>query len=507
MVDPATRRTRRGGQHVDERGGVVVGDLLALVDLLDRERRRPDRVELVGGRARRAPRTRPPRPGASPRSARGRTRPRPAPDGCSAGSSASRLPRDCSRTDDDEPATTPATGKRRSASSRRSTARRRPTASAAAPSLIAARLRRARMPGHDRGGTRPRRLLVADRPRQRGRGRGRRPRAAQTRSDADACARRGRSPASARPPCGTTSATAGAGSGARCCRTGRRGTWWRRSGDPDAERTFVLIAHHDAAHSGLIFHPILPRIPLKLAPRLHARAGRSFPLLYTVWIGPVMVCAGSILGVRRAARRRRRRSPARPPRRWRTSGRRAVVPGRQRQPERGRGLVGLAAALRDRPLEGARVLLVSTGSEESFSEGMQGFGERHFDELDPERTEMVCLECLGGPTLIVVEGEGMLRMRDYPVHMREALAGRGRRRRADHAWAADDGRHRRDHPAARRLCRGHARVGRRDEAPDELPLAERRRRQPALVDDRERDRGVRPVPAHTRAAARWSGLT
>ena len=32
-------------------------------------------------------------------------------------------------------------------------------------------------------------------------------------------------------------------------------------GDPDAERTFVLIAHHDAAHSGLIFHPILPRIP------------------------------------------------------------------------------------------------------------------------------------------------------------------------------------------------------------------------------------------------------
>ena len=35
---------------------------------------------------------------------------------------------------------------------------------------------------------------------------------------------------------------------------------------------------------------------------------------------------------------------------------------------------------------------------------------------------MVCLECLGGPTLIVVEGEGMLRMRDYPIGMREALA-------------------------------------------------------------------------------------
>jgi hypothetical protein len=68
------------------------------------------------------------------------------------------------------------------------------------------------------------------------------------------------------------------------------------------------------------------------------------------------------------------------------------------------------------------VLLVSTGSEESFSEGMQGFGHRHFPALDPDRTEMVCLECLGGPTLIVVEGEGMLRMRDYPPGMREALA-------------------------------------------------------------------------------------
>ncbi len=29
---------------------------------------------------------------------------------------------------------------------------------------------------------------------------------------------------------------------------------------------------------------------------------------------------------------------------------------------------------------------------------------------------------LGGPTLIVLEGEGMLKMRDYPERMREALA-------------------------------------------------------------------------------------
>jgi hypothetical protein len=230
-------------------------------------------------------------------------------------------------------------------------------------------------------------------------------------------------------------AVAGAGAAALWDDLGHGRRWFRRAvlphrptwnvvaeaGDPDAERAFVLIAHHDAAHSGLIFHPILPRIPLKLWPAMHARAGRSFPLLYMVWAGPVMVCAGSVLGMRRLIAGGAALAAAA------TAamvdiGASAVVPGANDNLSSVGALVGLAAALRDRPVEGVRVLLVSTGSEESFSEGMQAFGERHFGELDPDRTEMVCLECLGGPTLLVVEGEGMLRMRDYPVHMREALA-------------------------------------------------------------------------------------
>jgi Peptidase family M28 len=202
-----------------------------------------------------------------------------------------------------------------------------------------------------------------------------------------------------------------------------RSTWnvVAEAGDPAAERTVVLIAHHDAAHSGLIFHPALPRIPLKLMPRWHAKAGRSFPLLYAVWLGPVMVCAGSVTGVRRllgagvalAAGATVAMTDI---------GLRAVVPGANDNLAAVGALVATASKLRDQPLEGVRVLLVSTGSEESFSEGMQGFGHRHFSELHRDRTEMVCLECLGGPTLIVVEGEGMLRMRDYPSDMREALA-------------------------------------------------------------------------------------
>ena len=232
-----------------------------------------------------------------------------------------------------------------------------------------------------------------------------------------------------------TAALAAAGAAALWDDLGHGNRWFRRAvlphrstwnvvaemGDPDAERTVVFIAHHDAAHSGLVFHPVLPRIPLKLAPRLHARAGRSFPLMYTVWLGPVLVCAGSILARRRVLAAGAALAAAATAA-MADIGARASVPGANDNLSAVGAVIALADRLREQPVEGVRVLLLSTGSEESFSEGMQGFGRRHFAELDPDRTEIVCLECLGGPTLIVVEGEGMLRMRDYPTHMREALA-------------------------------------------------------------------------------------
>jgi hypothetical protein len=192
------------------------------------------------------------------------------------------------------------------------------------------------------------------------------------------------------------------------------------AGDPAGERTVVLIAHHDAAHSGLVFHPTLPRIPLKVAPRLHAAAGRSAPLMYAVWLGPVMVCLGSILGLRRPVSAGTALAAGATVA-MADIGLRNSVPGANDNLAAVGVLIALAAALRERPLDDVRVLLVSTGSEESFSEGMQAFGERHFAELDPARTEMICLECVGGPTLIVVEGEGMLRMRDYPSETRTKL--------------------------------------------------------------------------------------
>jgi hypothetical protein len=193
------------------------------------------------------------------------------------------------------------------------------------------------------------------------------------------------------------------------------------AGDRSADRTVVLIAHHDAAHSGIVFHPALGRIGPKFFPKQHERSSHTLPILYGVWLGPVLISLGAVMGSRRLLRGGLTVSLGA------TGvmadiGSRSVVPGANDNLSAVGVLIAVAASLQERPIEGLRVLLVSTGSEESFSEGMQGFGERHFPELDRGRTEFLCLECLGGPNLVVLEGEGMLKMRDYPERMREALA-------------------------------------------------------------------------------------
>lgn len=202
-----------------------------------------------------------------------------------------------------------------------------------------------------------------------------------------------------------------------------RSTWnvVAEMGDPRAPRTVALVAHHDAAHSGLVFHPALGEIGPRLFPRQHERSKHTLPILYGVWLGPVITALGALLGRRRllqagvtvslgasAAMLDIARSD--------------VVPGANDNLSAVGVLLAVARSLQRDPIRGVRVLLISTGSEESFSEGMQAFGRRHFSELSQADTEFVCLECLGGPTLIVLEAEGMLKMRQYPPAMRESLA-------------------------------------------------------------------------------------
>jgi hypothetical protein len=202
-----------------------------------------------------------------------------------------------------------------------------------------------------------------------------------------------------------------------------RPTWnvVAEAGDPDAARTIVFIAHHDAAHSGLVFHPALPRVAMKRLPRLHAKANQSVPIIFGVFLGPLLLSLWGLLGARllRGAGAFLSLGATAA---LADIGARRVVPGANDNLSSVGALVALAHLLRERPPRGVRVLLVSTGSEESFMEGMQAFGRRHFRALPRDTTELVCLECLGSPLLCLVEGEGMLRMRLYPEEARETLA-------------------------------------------------------------------------------------
>jgi len=185
-----------------------------------------------------------------------------------------------------------------------------------------------------------------------------------------------------------------------------------RIGPDDAERTLVVLAHHDAPQTGAIFDQGLQRKAFELAPDFMDRFRTSVPLwwiglacpLGTVatavsgWRGPARVGLGVAL-VGLAAMADIWRSP--------------TVPGANDNLSGVAGLVGLAEMLEERPLPRLRVLLVSCGAEESFQDGIRGFMRRHAAELPLGRTWVLNLETIGSPKLALIEGEGPLVMRDY----------------------------------------------------------------------------------------------
>jgi hypothetical protein len=182
-------------------------------------------------------------------------------------------------------------------------------------------------------------------------------------------------------------------------------------GPAEAERTIVLIAHHDAAHSGLVFHPKLPHIADRLG--LIERSDTSPPLMAPVVGGPVLAALGALTG-RRSLAKLGAALGIGSAAAMAEIGARKVVPGANDNGTAVVALLALAERLLAEPTSELRVVLLSVGSEESFSEGIKAFGERHFDSLPRESTFFLCLETLGSPHLLALRGEGFLKMREYP---------------------------------------------------------------------------------------------
>jgi putative aminopeptidase FrvX len=193
-------------------------------------------------------------------------------------------------------------------------------------------------------------------------------------------------------------------------------------GPKNAERIVLVVAHHDAAHSGLVFHPGLPRALFRRFPDLLERTNTTPGTMWGAIAGPLLVAAGALSGLR-ALRTAGTVISAAFAAAMVDIGARRVVPGANDNLTGVAVLLSLARGLRDEPADDVRVILLSTGAEESFMEGMQAFARRHFAELPPDRTRVVCVDTVGSPRLVALEGEGMVWMNEYPKDFLAEVAG------------------------------------------------------------------------------------
>ncbi|HEY8639851.1 MAG TPA: M28 family peptidase [Solirubrobacterales bacterium] len=182
-------------------------------------------------------------------------------------------------------------------------------------------------------------------------------------------------------------------------------------GPADAQRTVVLVAHHDAAHSGLVFHPALPQIGDRLG--LIERTDTSPPLMAPVIGGPILAALGALSG-KRLLSKLGVVFGAGSVAAMLDIGLRDAVPGANDNGTAVVALLALARRLREQSTGEVRVILLSAGSEESFSEGMKAFGDRHFGELPTDSTFFLCVDTVGSPHLNVLRGEGFLKVWEYP---------------------------------------------------------------------------------------------
>jgi hypothetical protein len=208
------------------------------------------------------------------------------------------------------------------------------------------------------------------------------------------------------------------------------------TGDLDADRTLVVMAHHDAARTSFIFSQKLQKWIWRNYPDYIETHDTSAPVWFPAIGAPLAIALGlprlgaALCGLGLVV--------------YGDMGRNSSVPGANDNLTGVSALVGLAQALRQEPLSGLRVMLVSAGSEESLQEGIRAFGRRHFPSLPRDRTWFLNLDQLASPDLVPLEGEGSLRMHDYDREFTDFVCECAAEvgpplRRGSRAWTSTDG--------------------------------------------------------------------
>ena len=180
-----------------------------------------------------------------------------------------------------------------------------------------------------------------------------------------------------------------------------------------ARGTLVLVAHHDAANTGLFWHPRLTRLGAKR----HVRRRRVDPFMAPVAAALALGAAGSalqrglalgrwmrvaaagLLAISVAADVDVARSP--------------TVPGASDNASGAAVVLELARALHESPQGEFDVIVLLCGGEEAGMGGMAAFLREYADELG-RRTFVLGLDTLGAGTPIIASGEGAMREHRYP---------------------------------------------------------------------------------------------
>ena len=183
-------------------------------------------------------------------------------------------------------------------------------------------------------------------------------------------------------------------------------------GPSDARRDIFVHAHHDAARTGLIFHPAIAKLGARVAGPLIERVGGTPAPMWGAVAGPICVSIGGLFGLRALRLAGAAVSAGYAAAMIDIASRRAV-PGANDNLSSVCVLLALARRFDESPPQNARVTLLSTGSEESFLEAMERFGERHFAQLPRDTSVFLCIESVGSPELMPLSGEGLLRRIDY----------------------------------------------------------------------------------------------
>ncbi|MGW6426271.1 M28 family metallopeptidase [Nocardia sp. NPDC055053] len=164
-------------------------------------------------------------------------------------------------------------------------------------------------------------------------------------------------------------------------------------------RTLVLVAHHDAAHNGIVWHPRVVAVNR----RWSSRTGRSMPshlvplaamLAAAVPVVPVRRAAAIVLGIASLAMTQSMRS--------------YTTPGANDNATGVAAVLETVRHLRAQPLADTEVIVVFPGGEEAGNQGMRQWVADNRGLRGSGRTLVVNLDSLGsGGHLVLARREGL----------------------------------------------------------------------------------------------------